>query len=540
MQAGVKAVEAAASVWTRGHLITAYALIWLVYFVISTQEVVVRAFSPYVTSSFSQFSLTAAVSVISSIIAGLTKLPLAKILDVWGRPQGMSLMLIVWVVGFIMMAACKDVETYAAAQVFSLVGAQGISYCISVFVADTSSFRNRGLMLAFATSPYIFTTWIGGPISDRFLARGGPGWRWGFGIWAIITPAVVLPLILIFLLSTQRAKKQGLIPASRPRLTLRSVRHFAVQFDLFGILLLAAGLALLLTGLSIWSYQTLRWRAPIIICFVVIGAVLIIVFALYEHFLAPVKFIPMHLLGDRTVLAAGLMLFFVFFNSAVWGSYFISMLMVVWGQSITHATYISNIYRTGSCFSALVLGYAIRRSGRFRWVALYFALPLMILGVGLMIHFRQPDADIGYVVMTQIFVAFAGGPIVIAAEMAMMAPMEHQHLATILAILDLFGSVGYAVGSAVAAAIWTGTFHPALVKHLPAKAPLELIYSSIYSQLGYPMGSPTRIAISLAYGEAQRYMLITSVCSLAAAVACVFFWRDIRVASIHQNKGNVV
>ena len=53
---------------------------------------------------------------------GLFKLTLAKILDIWGRPQGLMLMLAVWVVGIITMAACRDVTTYAAAQVFSLVG----------------------------------------------------------------------------------------------------------------------------------------------------------------------------------------------------------------------------------------------------------------------------------------------------------------------------------------------------------------------------------------------------------------------------------
>lgn len=58
----------------------------------------------------------------SSIIAGLSKLPLAKIIDIWGRPQGIALMTFFWVIGFVMMAATTNVEMYAAAQVFSLVG----------------------------------------------------------------------------------------------------------------------------------------------------------------------------------------------------------------------------------------------------------------------------------------------------------------------------------------------------------------------------------------------------------------------------------
>lgn len=77
---------------------------------------------PYVTSSFQLHSLTAATSIMSNIIGGLSKLPLAKILDVWGRPQGFAIMMCFLTLGLIMMAACNNVKTYAAAQVFYWVG----------------------------------------------------------------------------------------------------------------------------------------------------------------------------------------------------------------------------------------------------------------------------------------------------------------------------------------------------------------------------------------------------------------------------------
>jgi hypothetical protein len=58
----------------------------------------------------------------SSIIGGLIRLPLAKILDIWGRPQGYALMVFFLTLGLVMMAVCNNVETYAAAQVFYWVG----------------------------------------------------------------------------------------------------------------------------------------------------------------------------------------------------------------------------------------------------------------------------------------------------------------------------------------------------------------------------------------------------------------------------------
>lgn len=58
----------------------------------------------------------------SSIIGGLVQLPLAKVLDIWGRPQGYALMTFFLTIGLVMMAACNNVQTYAAAQVFYQVG----------------------------------------------------------------------------------------------------------------------------------------------------------------------------------------------------------------------------------------------------------------------------------------------------------------------------------------------------------------------------------------------------------------------------------
>ncbi|KAL8399541.1 hypothetical protein RB594_000071 [Gaeumannomyces avenae] len=542
-QAGVQAVEATTIVWGKWHLVGAYGIIWLIYFITSTQEVVLRTVQPFITSTFSAHPLTATTTVMSSIFGGLSKLVIAKILDTWGRPQGLTLTLAIWVVGIAMMAASRGVEMYATAMVFSTVGAQGVSYCLTVFIADTSSLRNRGLMLAFATSPYIVTTWLGGPWADSVLA--GPGWRWGVGTFAILTPAVVLPLSGLFLWNQRRARRLGLIPPRSRRLPgLADVRAYCVDVDLLGILLLAAGMALTLLALNIYQLQAERWRSPLIISFLVCGPLLLAAFAVWEARWAPVKFIPMHLLTDRTVFFAGVTVLLVFFSSAVWNSWFTSMLLVAFNQRVSTTTYITNIYRTGSCLSALAIGYLIRRSGRFRWVALWFGLPLTMLGVGLMIRFRTPEAadSVGGVVATQVLVALAGGPLVVAAEMAMMAPLDHQHVAAIVAILDLFGGLGTALGSTVATAIWAAVFPGALARRLPAAMlpSADRIYSSIYFQLGYPWGSPTRMAIAWAYADAQQYMLVASVCLLAVAWLAVLPWRDIRVDEVKQTKGNVV
>ena len=122
VQAGIQNIQAITAVWPRSALIMGYIMIWVIYFVDSMQQGVTGQLTPWIMSSFMSHSLTPSVGIMSSIISGVFKLTLAKILDVFGRPQGYFLCVCLPTVGLVMMAGCNNVETYAAAQVFYWVG----------------------------------------------------------------------------------------------------------------------------------------------------------------------------------------------------------------------------------------------------------------------------------------------------------------------------------------------------------------------------------------------------------------------------------
>jgi MFS family permease len=411
---------------------------------------------------------------------------------------------------------------------------------MSIFIADTSSLKSRGFAYAFASSPYIATVWIGGPIAQSFL--NGAGFRWGFGTFAIVTPIVTMPLFALFMFNYNKAKKMGLIKSEPSGRSIpQSIAYYIIQFDLFGLLLICGGLSLFLLPFNLYSFQTDGWKSPLIICMIVFGVVLLIAFGVYEKFFAPVTFIPFGLLTDRTVLGAYILAAVLFVEFYVWDSYFFSFLQVVNNLNVTQSSYIANIYSIGSCFFSLIVGIAIRWTGKFKWIALYFGVPLTILGVGLMIRFRAPNENIGYIIMCQIFIAFSGGALVICEQIAAMAAATHQQVAVVLAVEGMFSSIGGAIGSTIAAAIWTGVFPKQLAKHLPedALANLTDIYGSLTVQLSYEVGTPTRDAIIISYGEAQKLMLITATVVLVLAIGSVAVWRDIDVKKFKQVKGMV-
>jgi MFS family permease len=380
--------------------------------------------TPQVTSHFEIHSLTPAIGVMSSIIGGLTKLPLAKLIDIWGRPQGYMVMVGSLTLGLVLMAASNSVELYSAAQIFYWIGHNGTEYVFSVFVADTSRLKNRGLMFAFLASPFIVTSWIAGPLATAYLRMGKEikegknisaaiGWRWAYGTFAVITPVVALPLFALFQWNYKKAIKAGLMPANKTGRTLaQSLRYYMIQFDAIGLFLIVAGIALLLLPFNIYSYQREKFASPMISCMIGLGILLLIAFACWERYGAEVTFIPFHLLRSRTVLGANLLAFVIFFGFYMWNGQFASFLQVVPDLDITETTYIGNIYSIGSCLWAFAAGILIARTGRFKAQALYFGVPVSLLGAGLMIHFRQPDVNIGYIVMCQIFIAFAGGTLV--------------------------------------------------------------------------------------------------------------------------------
>jgi MFS family permease len=88
------------------------------------------ALIPFMTSAFALHSLTPTVGILSSVIGGVTNLALAKTLDVFGRPQGYLFCIFLATAGLAVMAACKNVEAYAAAQVFQTVKNNSIKYSL--------------------------------------------------------------------------------------------------------------------------------------------------------------------------------------------------------------------------------------------------------------------------------------------------------------------------------------------------------------------------------------------------------------------------
>jgi MFS family permease len=314
----------------------------------------------------------------------------------------------------------------------------------------------------------------------------------------------------------------------------------STTFSVIGIFLLIAGFSLLLLPLTLANSQSDQWRTNYIIAMIVVGGVLVIVFAVYERFLAAKPFIPYHLLTSRTVIGACFLDLTYQIAYYCWASYFTSFLQVVYDVSITEAGYINSIFDLVAPVWLLGAGFLMRHTQRFKWLMIC-AVPLYMLAVGLMIYFRTPGTSIGYLCMCEVFIGIGGGTIILGMQVAVMAASKHEDYAAMLALLSLFGNIGGAVGNSISGAIWTNTLPQKLQEYLPEDAqPLwEDIYSSLEVQLSYPVGSETRDAIIAAYAMAQRNMLIAGTAIMTLALGWVLLIKNIKLEDLENFRGVV-
>ncbi|OQD71535.1 hypothetical protein PENPOL_c001G09782 [Penicillium polonicum] len=540
-QVGVQKAEATALVWSKTALYATYAWIWLCFFTLSMQSSISSNVIYYAYANFASAPQISQAYIVSTIVGGVLQLPIAKTLNIWGRAEGFLALLLVFILGLIVIASCNGPNGFAAGYTLYWIGYTALNFILTVFVADASGLRNRAFVYAFIGTPTICTAFVGPLVAQAFLVHST--WRWAYGCFAIITFLLFVPLALVFKFYQRKAEKLNLfIRVSSGRTSAQSFVHYFHEFDVVGAFILMAAFILFLLPFSLETYGFSGYSSATFIAMVVIGILLFPVFAIWERFFARTPFIKWELFKKRTVLGACILSAVIFFNYNTWDQYFYYYVQVVYNLDTSKTGYMTQIYGVGSTIWAVLFGIWIRKTKHFKNVCLYFGAPLMLLGAGLMIHFRGSQSNIGYLVMCQILIAFGGGTLVIGDEMAVMAAADRDGVPLMIAMISLSSSFGGAIGYAVAVAIYSNTFPQALLSALPDSAKAD--YATIYAggsaaQLVYPPGSETRNAINYAWAYSQKYECITAAVLLVLAFPAIAMWKNYNVDK-RQVKGTVI
>jgi len=218
--------------------------------------------------------------------------------------------------------------------------------------------------------------------------------------------------------------------------------------------------------------------------------------------------------------------------------YYASYLQVVFQLSVAKSGYINNIFNIVSCTWAVIISIIFKYTDTYKWGAL-IAMPLQLLMTGLMIHLRAPGTAIALLVMVEVFGAMAGAMLVQIEQVAIMAAVPHENVATGLALLAMITSVGGSVGQTISGAIWTQMVPKKIVEYLPeqSKSLGALYYADLTTVLALNWDSPERQAVVRAYGDAQKIMVIVGTCALVPCFLWVVMLKNYRMSEHKVRKG---
>ncbi|KAJ7718383.1 major facilitator superfamily protein [Mycena olivaceomarginata] len=206
--------------------------------------------------------------------------------DVFGRKSVMLASIAFFVLGSAIAGAAQNMPMMIAARVIQGTGGGGILTLTEIIIADLVPLAERGLYNGLVAIVWALASFSGPPIGGG-LSQNGKSWRWLF--YLNLPVGAIAFAMVFFFLSVRRPEG--------------STREKLAKVDWVGNAIVIAGTGLANVGLS-WAGIRYAWSSVQVLAPLVIGLVLLVIFAIYEAKFAGLPAIPRDIVGNRTSLSA--------------------------------------------------------------------------------------------------------------------------------------------------------------------------------------------------------------------------------------------
>ncbi|WVQ81948.1 hypothetical protein IAT38_004075 [Cryptococcus sp. DSM 104549] len=544
---GVTRIEGLYLVFGKGMGIYAlWGSIALIAYVYALSRSTTYAYAAFATSAFGEHTVIGTIAVINGILNGVSQPFIAKVADIWSRPHALAVCVTCYAVGYAMCAGANNVSTVVAGQVIYTIGNSGITFLNSLIIADITSLQWRAFVDGAINLPYVVNAFVAGYITTGISAYSANGWRWGYGMFAILLPVCVSPALIVLLIGDARAKKLGHVSlaasslarrqeilgeAAVQRTTYGKIRFYWMRLNVFGLLLMGFGFALILAPLTLNTTAKNGYKNPSLIAMLVIGGLLFISWCIWDGFYATYPFMPKRVL-NRTFLACVFIDIFYFFSSYLTDTYFMSWVYVIVDWSDRNYTFFTNTLSVTMCSLAIFVGLIMRITHRFK-VLQICGLAIRCIGVGL-VYYSTKHPTTAVLVCSQVLMGIGGAVSVTSSWVAVQGSVPHQDMGIAVAVLNLWSSVGSSIAIAISSVVWNKEVPAHLEKYLGGtynSTELASIFGSIYvARLTEP-----RELVKKAYMESVPNLFLGALIVNFAALGAAFFASNYFLGKSHNS-----
>ncbi|KIW47225.1 uncharacterized protein PV06_02816 [Exophiala oligosperma] len=522
---GVARMAAIANVLTTPKRVSLYLSFFIAGYAFGLDYLVRNTYLAYATASYQQHSLLATVNVIRAVVVAALQPSLAKLADVFGRLEVFIFGVVVYTVGSIVEACANNVGSFAGGAILYQLGYTTSLLIIEIMLADVTAVKNRLFFAFLPNFPYMINSWVSGNVTSATLSS--TTWRWGIGMFCIIYPLCVMPLIMLVVLLGLQARKQSDRERRYPPL-FSSLRTIFWELDIPGVFLMTASLAMIMIPLTLAGGVGKKWTQAGILTPLILGFALMPGFLYWER-KSSHPLLPFYLFKDRMVWACLVIGCFCVAAYMTHASYLYTLLVVSYDFSVESATRIASVYSFCAVLSAALLGLVVMKVRRLKAFVLG-GVVLSFIGVGLLVKYRGgPNSKAG-VIAGEVIVGIAGGFFPYPSLVLIQTVAKHQHVGILIGLMFTVNFLGQAIGGCVSGAIWTQTLYDQLSKNLAPFNNATLapaIYAApFYVVPEYPTGTPQRDAIVASYSHIQRLLTTTAVGLTVPVLIGALFLRD--------------
>jgi EmrB/QacA subfamily drug resistance transporter len=413
----------------------------LVLFLAALDQTIVATALPTIVGDLggvSQLSWVVTAYLLASTVAG----PLyGKLGDLYGRKGVLQIAIVLFLLGSALSGISQNMAELIVFRGLQGLGGGGLMVLTIAGVGDIVAPRDRGRYQGLFGAVFGVATVVG-PLLGGFLVDN-LSWRWIFYV------NVPIGLIALAVITTRFNARAGKI--SR-------------RIDYVGTALLAGGLSAIVLYTSLGG-TTYPWSSDLMILLVVVGVVLLAVFALAEARAAE-PILALGLFRNRVFTVAGALSFIV--GVALFGSvtYLPLYLQDVKGHSPTISGLLMTPMMAGVVITSIGSGQLISKFGRYKPFPIagtaIAAFGLLLLS-GLQVD-TSPLVASAYMLVLGLGLGFLMQVLVLAAQNA----VDYKDLGVASSAPTLFRLMGGSIGVAIFGAVFANQLASNLARTLPA------------------------------------------------------------------------
>ncbi|KIM97822.1 hypothetical protein OIDMADRAFT_203009 [Oidiodendron maius Zn] len=418
-----------------------------------------------------------------------------KFSDIWGRKPILLGASIIFFIGSLLAAVSVSIQMLIAARAIQGIGGGGLIILVNICISDLFSMRKRGAYFGMIGMVWAFASAIGPILGGVFTER--VSWRWCFYINLPITGVVTIVLYFFLHLHNPRTPMwEGLSAV-----------------DWAGSLTIIGGTLMLLLGLELGGV-TYPWKSVKVICLIVFGVVVGVLFIIYEMKVARYPVMPMRIFKYRSNLASLGVCFchgFVFIS----GTYFLPLYF----QAVLGATPIlSGVYLLPFAISLSLVsaatGIFIKKTGKYL-PAIWLGTSVLVLGFGL---FQDLDltANWAKIILFQIVAGIGVGPNFQSPLIALQTKVAPRDIATATATFGFTRNLSTAISVVIGTVVFQNEMNrhsDTLIAALGPQLAAELSGGSAGASVGIVAALPPdqQAVARLAFFESLKTMWIMYV-----------------------------